>query len=126
MIDRVELTIWGRQFSLMIDYCCHKDEVPTKKQEKAVKRLISHPEWIEKSKNALELYCKNDVLEDTENENKENVFSYVKPHYILVKRIDNQPKIGLMCNYKYDLEHGIAIVFSSTGKATIVSQDEIL
>lgn len=126
MINNVALNIWDRQFSLAVEYNCHKDEVPTKRQERILKRFISHPEWIEKSKKAIELYCRDDVEKDVKNEKKDNIFSYIKPDYILIKRTDNQPYVALMCKYKYDIEHGIAVAFSSNGKATITIQDEIL
>jgi len=34
--------------------------------------------------------------------------------------------VAIMCKYKYDIEHGIAIVFFSDGKIEVGTQDIIL
>jgi len=80
---------------------------------------------IEKSKAKVEAYCREKVLEDDENEKKDNVFSYVKPEYLFVKREEN-PRVIMMCKYRYDLEHGLAVVFSLDSNIVVGSQDMIL
>ena len=126
MIKSLEINIWGRSFSLPIEYDCYEGETVTKEQEKALKHFISHSEWIEKSKSCVEEFCKAQVIEDDENSKKDNIFSYIKPECILVKRDKEHPRIALMCKYRYDLEHGLAVVFSSNGNVTVGIQDIIL
>jgi hypothetical protein len=122
----LELKIWGRKFSLPVEYDCYEGEKVTKAQIQALKQFKSHTEWIEKSKSPVEKYCKEQVMSDAENTKKDNVFSYIKPEYIFVKREKENPRIALMCKYRYDLEHGLAVVFSSDGEATVGMQDMIL
>ena len=38
----------------------------------------------------------------------------------------NSRVVAIMCNYKFDMEHGIAIVFKNEMFSKIVSQDIIL
>lgn len=83
-------------------------------------------EWLEQAKKSVEKFCKDQVKRDKENDKKDNIFSYVKPEYVFVKRDEKQPRVALMCKYRYDLEHGLAIVFSSDGKISVGSQDIIL
>ena len=64
-------------------------------------------------------------MADDENKKKDNILSYVKPEYIFVKREDN-PRILILCKYRYDLEHGLAIVFSPDGSIVVGPQDIIL
>ena len=125
MIDTIKLEIWGREFTLRVEYDCYKGEEITKEQIKVLDRFTKRRKMIEKSKAKVEAYCKEKVLEDDENEKKDNVFSYVKPEYLFVKR-EEDPRVIMMCKYRYDPEHGLAVVFSSNGSIVVGSQDMIL
>ncbi len=126
MIKTVTVNIWGREFALPIEYDCYKGEVITKEQISAVENFISHNEYIEKAKINVELFCKEKVMADDENERKDNIFSYIMPDYLFIKRDDNYPRVAIMCKYRYDQEHGVAVVFSHDGKTTVGLQDIIL
>ena len=126
MIETLDVFIWGREFLLPIVYDCLSDGVINEGQTKAVDRLIKHPEWIEMSKICVENYCRDSVMEDDKNLKKDNIFSYIKPQRLFVKRSKKNPNIAIMCNYRYDPEHGLAIVFSHDGQVTVGIQDIIL
>lgn len=126
MIKSIKLTIWGREFDLPVEYDCYKDEKVTKEQMSALEIFKSQGKWIEDSKKNVENFCKDDVMKDDENQKKDNVFSYVKPEYIFVKRDQVNPRVAIMCKYRYDLEDGLAIVFSHDGKIMVGIQDIIL
>lgn len=126
MIKTIKLTIWDREFSLPIEYDCYENEKVTKEQVKSLETFSSHTDWIDDSKKHVESYCKKQVLEDKGNSKKDNVFSYIKPDYVFVKRDKEQPRVAIMCKYRYEPEHGLAIVFSSKGEITIGIQDIIL
>ena len=125
MTKSIEIEIWEKSFILPIEYDCYEDEEITDEQLQILNQFISHPEWIEQSKFVVENYCKDQVIDD-KNAKKDNIFSYVKPEYLFIKRDKKKPQVALMCKYRYDLEHGLAIVFSSDGKATVGIQDMIL
>ena len=125
MIKKVDMNIWGRDFDLKVEFDCYRGEKVTKSQEEALKKIIKNIDLINKSKKMLEKYCEKRVYVDNENQKKDNVFSYIKPDYIFVKRED-KPRVAIMCKYKYDMEHGLAIVFEDSGNITIELQDEIL
>ena len=95
-------------------------------QVKAVENFTQHLEWVEMSKAKVEEYCKDDVMGDDENQKKDNVFSYIKPETLFVERAKEYPCVAIMCKYRYDPEHGLAIVFSHDGEITVGSQDIIL
>ena len=88
-------------------------------------RLSCNPEWVDKAKKYVEEYCREDVEHDDENQKKDNIFSYVKPVDIFVKGED-KPRIAIMCKYRYDPEHGLAVVFDSEGNITVGIQDIII
>ena len=116
--------IWGRIFELEIVYDCYTGEKVTKEQKQAYKWFCKHPEWIDKAKTYVEGYCKDAVNNDIENQKKDNVFSYIKPTEVYINRCENL--VAIMCKYKYDLEHGLAIVFDHDGNITVGIQDIIL
>ncbi len=125
MIKTLALNIWNRKFELPIEYDCYSNEKVTDAQINAVSELSNNLEIIDNSKELVEKYCKKDLSLDKDNKNKDNIFTYIIPHYIYVKRDDN-PRIAIMCKYKYDMEHGIAIVIYHNGKVEIGKQDIIL
>ena len=125
MINALELQIWGREFTLPIKYDRYRGEEITEAQEKAITDFQSRQEWIEASKSQVEEYCRAQVVDDKENDKKDNIFSYIKPEYLFVKREDN-PRILIVCKYRYDLERGLAIVFSPDGSIIVGSEDIIL
>ena len=126
MINSVEIEIWDRSFSLNIEYDCYEGEEITPKQIEAVERLRKNLHWISDAKKDVIKYCKPEVDKDSENQKKDNIFSYVKPEALFVKRDDKKSRIALMCKYRYDPEHGLAVVFDANGNVTVGTQDIIL
>ena len=126
MINSLKLTIWEREFELPIVYDSLSDGVITLEQQKAIDNLECHLEWIESAKGLVEDYCKESLLEDDENKKKDNIFSYVKPERLFVTRGNPFPQVAIMCKYRYDPEHGLAVVFSFDGKKEVGSQNIVL
>ena len=125
MINELNISIWERTFLLPVEYDCYDDEVVTDVQKSAVKTLAMHPEWIVSAKEHVERFCREEVIADSENNKKDNIFSYIKPDYLFIKREDH-PRVAIMCKYRYDLEHGLAVVFATDGSVTVGLQDFIL
>lgn len=125
MIEKINIPIWDRDFELPVNYNCYEGETVTKEQIKLLDLFIKHPEWVSASKAVVENYCRQQVLDDDENQKKDNIFSYVKPVSVFIKHV-KKPRIALMCKYRYDEEHGLAIEFDKTGKITVGSEDIIL
>ena len=126
MNELLEIIIWGKKFNLPIEYDCYEGEEVTTDQLQAVLEFKSHTEWLKKSKINVEEYCRAQVINDDENTKRDNIFSYIKPEYLYVKREEGKPRVAIMCNYRYDMEHGLAIVFNHDGKVTVGIQDIIL
>jgi hypothetical protein len=118
--------IWGRHFTIPVVCDCYSGESVTQEQTEALKAFTSHLDWIEKAKKQVEAHCRERVSEDDDNRKKDNIFSYVKPESIFIKRDKHHPRVALMCKYRYDPEHGLAVVFASDGGITVGSQDIIL
>ncbi len=125
MINTIEIHIEDRAFSLPVSYEMFECETVAAEQENAVKALTTHPDWIVKAKKHVVAFCREQVLADSENTKKDNVFSYIKPEYLFVKR-EEYPRVAIMCKYRYDIEHGLAVIFATDGSVTVGSQDIIL
>lgn len=126
MIEKIKTTIWGRKFTLPVIYDCYEGEIITSEQKNAMKQFSEHLDLIEASKEEVEKFCKKEVMSDNENNKKDNIFSYIKPEALFIKHEGPSPRIALMCKYRYDPEHGLAVVFSSKGDALVGKQDIIL
>ena len=126
MIESFEAIIWGRSFVLPVEYDCYDGESVTEEQIKAMEIFSSHSDWISEAKSVVESFCKEQVMDDDANMKKDNIFSYVKPECIFVKHDAKDPRIAMMCKYRYDPEHGLAVVFSLGGNITVGIQDIIL
>lgn len=121
-----EMNIWGRTLNIPIVFDQYGEEIVLKEQEKSLNRFIEHTEWLDNAIKKVEAYCKSDVMNDVENNRKSNIFSYIKPDYLFIKRETAWPRVALMCKYRYDPEHGLAVVFDMAGSITVGLQDTIL
>ena len=126
MIDSIKISIWGRDFILPILYNCYAGEKVTKSQIKALNMFVQNDGLIEKSKKYVEDYCRSEVMADVNNSNKDNIFTYVKPVNIFVKHEKINPRVAIMCKYRYDTEHGLAVVFMHDGKIIVGNEDIII
>ena len=117
--------IWGREFDLSVYYDCYGDEEILPEQRSAFEMVLKNEDLLDKAKDYVEQYNTEHLAEEHENEQKDNIFNYIKPDYFYVKRED-APRVALMCKYRYDPEHGLAIVFDAEGKIQVGIQDIIL
>ena len=123
MTNARALTIWGREFELPVKYPSTDNVQLIDQLDDSLDELLRNKKLIKKAKAAVEDYCKEKVLEDDENQKKDNIFSYILPQYIFVKEGTKGVKIALVCRYRYDEEHGLMIVFDSDGNYIIGGQD---
>ena len=113
--------IWGREFELKVIYDCFQTENPTEIQKNAFLNFIKKPELFDDCRYAVEEYCKKfqaDIPLD-------NLFRYIVPQSIFIQRAE-QRIVGILCVYKFDIEHGVAIVFKNEKFEKIGPQDIIL
>ena len=126
MTEELKITIWNREFTLPVIYDCYKGEKVTPEQKASFQSFTEHPEWIKAAKVLVEDYCKEAVLQDEQNIKKDNIFSYVIPDYIFVRRSKEKPKVALICKYRYDFEHSLAVMFAMDGKVNVGNQELLI
>ena len=117
-----KINIWGRDFDLKVDFDCYKNETITDVQAQALNNFISNKQLYANPSAVFE-YCKqhNNDVDST------NIFKYVCPQSLYIKRTsDSSRVVAIMCAYKFDIEHGLAVVFKNEKFMQISTQDHIL
>lgn len=122
-MNKVSLTIWGRVFEINVVFDCYAGESPTATQQQALQNFIARPDLLDNVKAEVEKYCQkkdSTIIVD-------NIFKFVIPQSLFVQRTKNNVHVvGVMCAFKLDLEHGLAIVFKNEQFDQIGTQDVIL
>lgn len=118
-----EFTIWGRKFNLDIVFDCYAGEQPTEVQKQALQNIINDMPDFDTIKENVKQYA----LGFDANIVWDNIFKYVIPQAIFLKRTsDSSRVVGIMCAFKLDLEHGLAIVFKNEQFVKVTQQDVLL
>lgn len=103
---------------------CRPNEGVLESQLEAKQAIFDKWQAVEDAKPEVEKYClkcDGDVI----GERIENIFKYVMPTELLMLRDGSAHKVALMCNYRFDPEHGIAVVFKGEKLLGIMPQDEL-
>lgn len=119
----LSIKIWKRDFDLKVIYDCYTGETVLEEQKDALKKFTTDKRLIESSLSNVEKYCLNQNKEEIGSEAIDNVFKYVMPESIFVKR---DCRVAIMCRYKFDPEHGMAVVFKDGKFVSVGKQDIIL
>lgn len=117
--------IWEREFDLNATYECYPGETVLDYQKEALASLCAMSSVIEESKKNVERYIMNENPTEV-GKSIDNIFKYVMPVGIFIPRNIESRKVAIMCNYKFDPEHGLAIVFENEMFKTVGTQDIVL
>jgi len=126
LMNKCKINLWGRDFELKIEYDCYSDENVILNQEEAVNEFIKADEAVQNSKQMLENYVLDNNGMEIGADHIDNIFKYVIPKYLYIKREAEKRVVAIMCNYKFDMENGIAIVFDNERAIKVGKQDIIL
>ena len=121
-----KISIWGREFDLKVVFDCFDDEEILPIQEQALKSFLKADAAIEDSKKQVESYILNDDYAELETDSIDNIFKFVIPTDIYIPRTPETRTAALLCDYRFDEEHGLAIVFENEHFKEIGEQDIVL
>lgn len=125
-MKNVKINIWGRDFNLPVEFDVYDNESITSIQTEAVKRFISNKDNINSSIYEVVDYCSKKNPREFKYDNKGNIFKYVIPKYLFIPQDKYTRTVAIMCNYKFDEDNGIAVVFKNEKFDSIGNQDSIL
>lgn len=125
-MNKAKLQIWGREFEMEVKYDCYAGEAVLEAQEDALKAFLKSDGVIMASLEMVKDYCLAQNKNDIGESGIPNIFQYVAPKYLYVARSMDRHLVAIMCNYKFDPENGIAVVFENEQFHKIGKQDIIL
>lgn len=125
-MNNIQMKIWGRDFSLDIYYKIYRGEEITDHQTKALECYINAQEAIDNSLANVVAYIEENYKEFLQTGTVDNIFKYVIPKTIYVSNDNSKRIIILLCDFRFDIEHGIGIVFEDEKASIVASQDELL
>ena len=117
------LNIWNRDFEIDITYEIFSDKPVTEKQ-KAIADGLSAVDFSESLEGVIK-YIKKYNSRDLGEDRIDNIFRYVIPKRIYITQSEEE-EFAIMCNYKFDMEHGIAVVYKGGKFKEAGPQDIIL
>lgn len=118
------LKIWGREFELNVVYECYPGEEVLDSQ-RAEFEMLNTSECIDAALESVKEYVIKTAGEQVTTP-IENIFKYVMPKSVFVPHSKKSPSVAIMCNYKFDMEHGIAVVFENGNCKEVGTQDVVL
>ena len=119
-----QFEIWGRSFNLEIIYDVYGGGRISSVQEDALREFVCKAQDLLLDPSSLTEY----LMETSNGEIPnpiDNIFKYVMPKALFVKRSNDKRVIALLCNYKFDPEHGLAIVFENEAFVRVTSQADV-
>lgn len=127
-MNNCSMEIWGRKFDINVVFDCYEGEEILESQQTAYQLFIEKaPELLDGVRIKVEEYCLKNNGEDIGADTITNIFKYVKPKTLFIKRRENgERKVALLCNYKFRPDDGIAIIFSDEQFIAVETEDHIL
>ncbi len=122
----INMNIWGREFQLDVIYDCFDDEKVTSIQEEALKKVEESDSFFDTSLDALKEYCLKKDEDKFQEKEFSNIFKYVIPTSLYIVRNDKNREVALLCEYRFNIEHGIAIDYVDEKLNEIGTQDLVL
>lgn len=124
-MSKQKLNLWDRDFELLIDYDCYSDEAVTDAQLVAMREFLDDISAALNVLDKLKVYIEKSSDKAVKTDEIDNIFKYVMPKSIFVPR-DEYKVVAILCDYRFDMEHGIAIVFENGKLKEIGTQDIVL
>ncbi len=119
-----KMTIWGREFDIKVIFDVFTGEEVLAEQNEALEAFCEVADTLMTDSTDIEKYCLNNNRNEI-GDSVDNIFKYVIPTSLLVKRDTKKRKVALLCNYRFDEEHGVALIFENEKLVRISSQDDV-
>lgn len=116
------MNIWGRKFELPVMIKQYDGEEITEIQKESIEKFQYCEEVLNASKQSVEQYILENGLRDHNIYEVDNIFKYVMPKSFYVPNAGKRVVV-LFCDFKYDLENGIALIFEDEKLKEIGPED---
>ena len=110
-MTKTSIKIWGRKLRIDVIFDHYEGEDILPVQKEAIEKFLENIKVVDEAEPKVKKYClKSDQIED---DKIDNIFKYVKPKALVAMRSKKDRIVVLLCDYKLDLEHGLAIEFKN-------------
>lgn len=122
------MIIWDREFNIDIVYDVYSGEEILPYQKTALESFLgNYKSLIDSSLKDVKNYCLENNEKEIGQKVIDNIFKYVIPKAIFIKRTKQEKQIvSLLCDYKFNPDDGLAIVFENNQMIEIGTQNIIL
>jgi len=124
-MNKINTEIWGREFELPVIIKQFKGKEITDIQKESVDRFEKNLNILNDAKAEVEKYIIDNGLNENGINEVDNIFKYVIPKSISVPK-SKKRVVALMCNFKFDMEHGLAVIFEDEKLKKVGPQDLVL
>ena len=120
-MNKIKIRIWDRDFELNVVYQNYPGEEVTENQRKTLDSVFLTD--FGPGKAGVEAYIRKYFSSELGEDTLENIFRFVMPKSILIPRTDDKQTFAVLCNFKLDMEHGIAVLYEDNTYKTTGPQD---
>lgn len=124
-MNNLKTTIWGRELDLDVVFDVFDGKTINENQNKAFNLFIENIKNLDNCLQKVKEYC----IENSNEQIKsvDNIFKYIMPKTIyVINSFDENRTVALLCNFKFDMEHGMAIVFKNEEFSELGDQSLII
>ena len=125
-MDMAKITFGGHEFELEVYLECYSGETVLDSQQTALKDLLKNQKEMSEALVQLKKYLVNENKDQFPDGFQGGVFDYVAPRTIYVPHTEKYHRSAILCDYTFDEEHGLAIIFKDGKFEQIGSQDLII
>ena len=126
-MSRIVMSTWGKEITLEVRFDLLDDERVTSKQAYALGAIFVSWGSVNGAFDALRSYClehDGDMLaSECGTARIDDIFDIVEPYSLFVVRNDSKRSVALMCHYRLDPEHGLALLFENERLTQIGPED---
>ena len=122
-MSKMNICIWGRKFELDVIYKTFDNANATDTQVAAIEEFGKKDQIDDSLEHVKEYVIKNDGKENGITA-IDNIFRFVMPRCIYVPQEKNRT-VAILCDYKFDPEHGIAVVYEN-GEYIAVEEEGVV
>ena len=126
-MSRIVMSTWGKEITLEVRFDLLDDERISSMQAYALGTIFVSWAVMNGALDALRSYClehDGDMLaSECGTARIDDIFDVVEPYSLFVVRDDSKRSVALMCHYRLDPEHGLALLFENERLTQIGPED---
>ena len=123
----IVMSTWGKEITLEVRFDLLDDERISSMQAYALGTIFVSWAVMNGALDALKSYClENDgdmLASECGTARIDDIFDVVEPYSLFVVRNDSKRSVALMCHYRLDPEHGLALLFENERLTKIGPED---